>query len=211
MLKALVGDDQLETEMKFGGRYRLRGDLQVIITSNSRLKLAVEDDEEAWRRRLLIVEFKRKEAPGRIPNFADVLLEEEGEGILNWMIQGAVDHLAELKKLGDFELTESQRERIDDVLLESKSPDEFVRAGLVKKANADVAVEELTESYFAFCEVRGWQPFTVRQFENAIGELMLRHHTARRRNDIKREGKAVRGFKGVGLMPRTNNLTKHLK
>lgn len=204
MLKALVGDDQLETELKFGGKHRLRGDLQVTITSNSRLKLAVEDDEEAWRRRLLIVEFKRDEAPKRIPNFADVLLKEEGEGILAWMIKGAVDHLAELKKLGDFALTESQRKRIDDVLLESKSPEEFVRTGLVKKANANVTVEELTERYFRFCEARQWQPFTMRQFENAVAELMLKHHATRRRNDIRREGKAVRGFKGVGLSPTSN-------
>jgi phage/plasmid-associated DNA primase len=200
MIKALVGDDQLEAEQKFGGKHRFRGDLQLIITSNCRLKLAFEDDEEAWRRRLLIVEFDRQVPANRVPNFADVLLHDEGEGILRWMIEGAVRHLAELQKCGDYELTEIQRGRINDVLLESKSPAEFVRIGLIKKAGADVTVEELKENYFRFCRDRGWQPFSERQFENALAELMLRHHGVHRRNDLMRGDKAVRGFKGVALL-----------
>ena len=77
-IKALVGGDPFEAEIKYGGKSRLHGNFNLIVTSNSRLRLAVEDDEDAWRRRLLILRFEGKPPAQRIANFAEVLFPRRG-------------------------------------------------------------------------------------------------------------------------------------
>ena len=198
-LKALVGADLIETEQKFGDKFQLRGNLNIIVTSNGRLRLPLEDDEGAWRRRLLVLDFSRKEKAKRISHFEDVLLKEEGEGILAWMVEGAVKHLEELKKDGDFRLTPAQLERIENLLLESRSVVEFITGGVVKKAKADVSVDELLRGYVEFCHEKKWEPVSSREFTLKLTDLMIRTHGIYKRNDVQREGSSVRGFKGIAL------------
>jgi P4 family phage/plasmid primase-like protien len=199
MLKALVGDDQLEAEQKFGGKHRLRGDLNVIVTSNSRLRVTLEGDAEAWRRRLLLLEFNRQFPAKRVANFAEVLLHEEGEGILAWMVEGAVQHLAELERCGDYELTEAQQARIDALLQESDSVAEFVRVGISNQAGAQVTVEELKSAYFEYCVTKKFEPVSERQFENAASKLVSATYGVAKRNDLRRKRGWARGYKGLAL------------
>jgi phage/plasmid-associated DNA primase len=79
MLKALVGDDLIESEMKYGGKFRMRGNFNIIVTSNNRLRVGMEDDEPAWRRRLIVIRFGGSAPDKRIANFGDTLLREEGK------------------------------------------------------------------------------------------------------------------------------------
>jgi len=202
MLKALVGDDQHEAERKFAGKHQFNGDFNVLVTSNCRLRFTFEqeEDEEAWRRRLLVIEFVRPKIERRIPNFADELLREEGEGILAWAISGAVDHRKELAEGGDYKLTPSQTDHINALIAESSSADAFVRGQIQKHAGAQVTVQELEEAYFRFCEARGWRPFSARQFEHVLSPLMLKVYHAHKRTDLKRDTHWARGFKNVALV-----------
>lgn len=204
MLKALVGDDLFEAEAKYGGKHRMRGRFSVIVTTNNRLRLAMEEDAPAWRRRLLVVNFAGDQPKQRVSNFADVLLHDEAEGILAWMVEGAVKHLRELSEIGDFRLTTAQQTRIDDLIDASRSPELFVRSAIAKKKEADVSVEELTQAYLDFCSAKGWEPFTARQFENVLTNLMQRVNGVLKRNDITRGKKTVRGFKHVTLTTKQN-------
>ena len=63
----------------------------------------------------------------RIDHLDELLLREEGEGILLLAIQGAIKHLWELKNGGDFVLTETQQNRVDKLLNESQSVRFFVQ------------------------------------------------------------------------------------
>lgn len=201
MIKALVGDDLIEAEAKFGGKTRLRGNFTIVVTSNSRLTVTLQDDEPAWRRRLLVVRFEGQPAPKRVANFADVLLKEEASGILTWLIAGAQNHLRELEATGDYALTTEQKGRIDDLLRESRSVEIFVQENIRAQRKADVSVEELKQSYFDFCAARGWAAVGTRQFEGSLADLMQRHHRVVRRNDILRDDKSVRGFRHVAIRP----------
>lgn len=201
MIKALVGDDLIEAEAKFGGKTRLRGNFTIVVTSNSRLTVPLQDDELAWRRRLLVVRFEGQPAPKRVANFADVLLKEEASGILTWLIAGAQNHLRELEATGDYALTTEQKGRIDDLLRESRSVEIFVAENIRAQRKADVSVEDLKQAYFDFCSARGWAGVGTRQFESALGDLMQRHHRVVRRNDILRDDKCVRGFRHVSIRP----------
>jgi P4 family phage/plasmid primase-like protien len=114
-LKSLTGDDLLTTEMKRSSVVsRVRGNFNVILTCNSRLMVKLQGDSEAWARRLLLIEFSKPPPAKRIANFADVLLRDEGPGILNWMLEGASSLLERLKDHEGVAVTERQRQRVSD-------------------------------------------------------------------------------------------------
>ena len=52
MIKALTGNDVMDVEQKGGGRSKLRGNLNIVVTSNARPQIRFDDDVSAWRRRL---------------------------------------------------------------------------------------------------------------------------------------------------------------
>ena len=207
VLKSLVGGDRLEGEVKGGNLpVSIRGEFNSIITSNSRLCVRLDGDAAAWRRRLLIIDFDQLPVVKRIPFFASRLLEEEGPGILRWMIDGAVALLADLDRYGAVQLSESQERRVEDLLAESDSVRAFVR-DCVEKADAlsAITVAELTAAYFDYCDSRGWEARSRRRFETAVADTMMEIHRAARRNDIRRDGKNQRGYSRVRLIDQSPN------
>lgn len=87
VLKALVGGDLMEAEKKgFNERVHLRGDFNVGITCNADLNIRLQGDAGAWRRRLLVIKYERPAPKKKNVRFADELLEEEGQGILRWIV-----------------------------------------------------------------------------------------------------------------------------
>lgn len=200
-LKALVGHDLLDAELKTSNaKFQIRGDFGMVITANSRLRVRLDGDTDAWRRRLLIISYNRPKPTQRIADFAERLLQEEGAGIFGWMIKGAYQHLAELEERGDFKLTERQQRRVDALLAESDSVREFIRQRVEPCPGADVAVFELIEAYSAFCDEMGWEPLGARRVENALADAMQELRRAARRNGIDRDGKAKRGFANMRLV-----------
>lgn len=200
-LKALVGHDLLDAERKNSNdNVPLRGDFSVIITCNSRLRVRLDGDADAWRRRLLIVKYERPKPERPERDFAGRLLEEEGPGILKWMVDGARAHLAELAETGDYQLSLRQRHRVNALLAESDSVREFIRQRVEVRAGADVTGYELVEAYAAYCDSQGWEQLPTRRVELDLPDAMQEIRKAARRNDIYREGKARRGFAGVQLI-----------
>ena len=199
ILKALVGGDRLEGEVKGGNlSFAIRGEYNSIITSNSRLCVRLDGDAAAWRRRLLIIDFDQPPVAKRIPFFAAQLLEEEGEGILHWMIDGSIALLADLEQFGSVRLSDTQTRRVEDLLAESDSIRAFVR-DCVEKADPcfDITTSELTAAYFDYCDSRGWEAWPRRRFETSATDIMMEIHRAARRNDIERDGTKHRGYSNV--------------
>jgi phage/plasmid-associated DNA primase len=88
-IKSLVGHDLLSAELKHGRESAsLIGNFGVVITSNHTLKLNTKDDLEAWRRRLLVIDFPNTFTGRKIPNFSNKLLHEEGDAIFAWAVYG---------------------------------------------------------------------------------------------------------------------------
>ncbi len=208
-IKGLTGGDYLAAEKKNGGQYTVKGDFNVIITCNSRLHLRMDGDGEAWRRRLIRVVIKKYKPEQPIPNFAEILLEEEGPGILNWMIKGAFKVLQEIEEHGTIQLTEKQREARDALLLESDSISQFVRNGIERASGHDLTMEEIVKRYFKFCEGKGWQAKRIRQVKTELPGAMLEIHHVGKSNSITRSNsvekeRTQRGFRGVRLVRLTH-------
>ncbi len=199
VIKALCGNDRLDVEIKGGRTFQIVGNFCIIIASNSRLTVHLDGDTEAWRRRLMIIEYSLPPVQKAIPGFDGILVETEGQGILNWMIEGAVRLLAELDTYGSFRLTPTQQKRVDSLLSESDSIREFVQTCVAHAPGADATVSEMVQAHAQFCTHRGWGTPTVRRVETQITDVMMELHRAAKRHDVKRDGKSQRGFSDVSI------------
>lgn len=204
VLKALVGKDVLTAEKKNGEAVTIVGDFNVGMTSNSRLKVKLDGDTDAWRRRLLIVNYERPRPSRPNPRFLEELLASEASGILNWMIAGAMQLLAEVAETGVIQMTDRQADRVDSLLAESDSIREFVRKGLAPEDGTDATTHELTQAYVHYCEMRGWNPLPTKKVESFLPDAVLEVHRLAKRNDIMRDGKNQRGYRGLRILPQSD-------
>lgn len=199
VIKSLTGADRIQAEQKYGGKHDLRGTFYVVITTNGRLLVKLQGDLLAWRRRLVVHEFSRQAPEKRIPNFDKVLLEEEGSGILNWLLEGYYAHQRELREHGTLKLTEAQQQRVDDWLMESDALRAFARE-CIKEGPGTITVEEVWNAFCAFARKRKWKLPRKQRFHEDFPEVMFELFGVERDNHIRRFGAEVRGYKGVQLI-----------
>jgi len=195
MIKSLTGGDLIKGEIKGASdKISMRGEFNIGITCNSRLKLDLNADAAAWARRLLIVPYNCEPPKEKIPDFAKWLFANEGAGILNWLIEGAISVLG-----GDrINLTERQGGLVQDLLDESDSVRSFLTRRVTNgERNDDITSEEMVKAYFEFCEARGWDTGSQRQIEQKLPDLMLEKFKAAKSNTVDRDSKAHRGWKMV--------------
>ena len=158
MLKKLTGGTMIDVERKNSTEeLYVRGDFPVLFTSNTSLALKLNGDVEAWRRRILIINFKSG-GKKRIPNFAKLLFEEEGSGILNWALDGWAMLQEDLTTSGQFQITKDQQKIVDDLLMESESLSVFVKNAIFAKSGEFLNSEDVVGEYEKFCESQGWTP-----------------------------------------------------
>ena len=200
-VKALVGGDPLTGEGKgLNGDFQMFGTFNLVITCNSRLRFRLEDDDDAWRRRLMIVRYERPPVTKRIPDFDKVLLREEGPGILRWAIEGFVKLKADLAEKGDFRLTPAQQGRIDSLLQESDSLRLFVKTRVEPSDGSSITTSDLVQAYAVFCADQGWNPMPTTVVERKAPDLMLDTWQVPKSNSLGGEGRQPgRGWRNVRL------------
>lgn len=196
VIKSLTGADRIQVEQKYGGKHDLRGCFYVIITTNSRLQIKLQGDVSAWRRRLVVHQFSRLAPEKRIPNFDRVLLEEEGSGILTWLVHGLVSHRRELREHGTLKMTPEQQQRVDDWLQESDALKAFASAS-IKAGAGTISVEEVWNAFCTFARKRQWRLPRKQRFHEDFPEVMVELFGVDRETHIRRLGTEVRGYNGV--------------
>lgn len=200
-IKSLVGNDSLTAEAKgLNNRANIQGNFNIIISTNTRLHVRLDSDAGAWKRRLMIIDYERPKPEKKISSFDDILVNEEGEGILNFFVKGAVKLLQELSTdNGDLKLSSEQEKRVDDLLNESDSIRAFASERLEISKGDNITTEELLTAYFNFCDAKGWQAENATSFNRNITDAMLEIHRTHKRTDVKRDNKNHRGFYNVKL------------
>ncbi len=206
VLKGLVGGDWFDAEQKGGtGSFQVQGTFNVMITSNARLRVRLQGDVGAWKRRLTIVRYEAPPPAKKIPDFGAYLVRTEGSGILNWALLGAQKVLAEIPdEGGDLLLTAGQRDLVDSLLAESDSLRHFLQECVAVDETADATVTELVEAYAAYCPERKWQAMPITEVHAKLETLMLDLFGVTKRHDVKRNDKNQRGFGGVRLLGSEN-------
>ena len=199
-LKALVGNDVMTTERKLKNNVsEINGNFNVIVTANNNLRITLDGDLEAWRRRLLWIKYDNPPPEEVIIDFDKKLLDTEESGILNWALEGTVKLL---KNGGKIPRSNEQKRRINDLLEESDSINIFVKE-CVKSTSGQTAVtgHELLMVFAKYCKSRNWDILPERAFQKGLRTAMLKIHNTDKRNDIQRKGKPQRGYSGVQLIP----------
>lgn len=199
VLKGLVGGDWFDAEQKGGtGSFQLQGTFNVLITSNARLRVRLQGDVGAWRRRINIVRYEAPPPAKKINDFGTFLVRTEGSGILNWALLGAQKVLAEIPEAGgDFQMTPRQREIVDSLLAESDSLRHFLQDRVMPDAYGDLTVAELVEGYAAYCPEKKWQPLPITEVQRQLEGLMLEIFGVSKCHGVERADKTQRGFRGV--------------
>jgi len=156
VLKALVGGDTKTAEAKGKNEtFDVEGIFNAIIVANTTLTVDIDADNSAWDRRMRWIEYTCEPVPSeeKIPKFEELLLEEEGSGILNWGIAGACKLLA---NGGQIPRSEEQTKRIKELLLESDSVHAFVETQIIENPMGRVTSEQLYAAYWQFCRTQDW-------------------------------------------------------
>lgn len=197
VIKGLVGGDWFDAEQKGGtGSFQFQGKLNIVMASNCRLKVRLQGDAGAWRRRMLLVRYESPPPRRRIPNFGELLVREEGPGILNWALQGLGLLLADIDETGDIRLTRRQTDFVDSLLVESDSLRFFLRQNVVRRDGSSLTVDEIVQAYDRYCPERGWEPLPEGQITRQLPPLMLELFHAVRTNDCG-PNRNLRGFHNV--------------
>ena len=199
-IKALTGGDRLDAELKGKNeRIQIVDHYNIAITCNTDLTLRLQGDVEAWKRRLLVIDFSNPPPAKRQHDFAKILLKEEGEGILKWMVQGALLLQQDLNKAGDYVLSDNQQEGIDRILEQSESVEIFVKECIYTFAGEDVTYNEVRTAYHDYCDSKGWISTSSNEFNRLFKNAVLKHYKQTPRQDINRCGKDQRGFKNIAI------------
>jgi Predicted ATPase len=197
-LKALVGGDMLEAERKGSNQtIYVDGNFNILITSNSRLRVNLEGDQSAWRRRITIARADKPFPGKKIPEIHERLLNAEGAGILNWLLDGLKKLLRDISEHGDIALSQRQKDRVESLLLESDSLRIFVKQNVSRFNGSDLTVSELVEKYMKFCADSGWSPIPVAIVHRQLDDILLELFAVSKSNSIGRNGTAVRGYRNL--------------
>ena len=198
MLKVLTGKDTVTVEHKGSNAASdVCCAFNAIITANNTLRVNVDGDTDAWRRRIILINFNNAPSPkDKIPNIDDYLLEREGEGILRWAVEGA---MLLLENGGKIKKSETQENKVNNLLQESDPLTDFVRKCLTPAKTDDVTTAELMEAFYSFCNERGWLLLPQRVVETRLPDYIYETFGLSKRTDIKRAGTNRRGYYGLKL------------
>ena len=198
-IKSLTGGDILTGEVKNGEHINIKGIFNVAISSNSFLTVHMEQDAQAWERRLLVLKYAKPKTNNPDPDLARKILENEAAGVLRWMYEG-------YKKLREDNFNLSLNEKLtrdrDDILHASSAPELFVRDRLVEKSGASTTKEVARKLYHDYCKGRGWPKGNAKSYPGRIESEIENRFGITVSNNIKtedREGGQVKGWHGVGV------------
>jgi hypothetical protein len=120
LVKALTGGDYREDRAPHASLLTpIRGDKVFLLAVNSTPKVDIEDDVDAWERRLRPWRFHPYEPKARIQNFGALILREEGSKLLNRLIEGAMRRIAMRIEGKRPEAPAAMREVVDEILRRS--------------------------------------------------------------------------------------------
>ena len=191
-LKFLTGKDTVTGEYKNSNkRVSVEGNFNIIITSNNTLRMKFDGDLEAWRRRILIIKYQSAPPKEKITDFDDLLIEEEGSGILNWIMEGA-------KKLiqngSTIPKNASQKLAVDNLLKSSDPLVYFVDSCIHPTPQSNITTAEVIEVFTIVCHNKKWDIPTDREIQKRLKSYMAEKHRASISHSVKRGGKSKRGY-----------------
>ena len=201
-IKKLTGGDPNDAEIKgVTKKFQIDGHFNMVITSNGRLLVKVDDDLGAWTRRMELLQLIGDPPENPDPLFAEKLLNDEGAVIVNWAIEGAARVLRD-----GFPKESLSSRRVERLLLESNSIVGFLGTSIERTdSGAGITIGELICEYEQWCRRNEWEPQLDTESKRKLKQgLEMRFHVTEshdiiRKDEVSNETTAMRGYHGVAF------------
>lgn len=146
-LKKLISGEQVTIDIKYKPQFTFRPQAKFVFSVN--LLPRVDDTSTATERRICAVQFLNnyRDNPNYELRSSIGLLAKELSGILNWMIEGAID----LAEKGNFVITEEQTRMLDEYRAENSSVEGFLSQCIVLDPESDIETPDLYAEYKKWC------------------------------------------------------------
>jgi len=146
LLKMLTGGDTVTARELYRGSHEFRPAFKLLLAGNHKPRVW-GTDEGFWRRVRLVPFTFAVPAERRVRDYHQVLLAEEGPGILRWAIEGALGWARDGLGEPDAVALETTAYRHDEDVL-----GEFVEACLHETCGATLTHADLRRAYEAWCD-----------------------------------------------------------
>ena len=186
-IKTITGGDELQVRAIYGHPFTFQPQFKLLIAGNAEPSLRTVDD--AMLRRVLIVPMNNKiSSSERIDNLAELIIEEEGHAVLQWMVEGAAEWAEHGLVLPQMvaDATSAYSDAEDQLA-------EWLEDCCEVGGDAVTPSVELFGSWSHWCQTRNYQPGNNKTF---VQELKARGYAAKRTSKF-------RGFGGIALRPTT--------
>jgi len=199
-VKAMTGGDLISARFLHQNFFEYYPTYKIVIVGNHEPNIETADD--AMLRRVKIVPANHKVPRSKqIADLSSRVLEEEGEQVLRWMIDGCLRWTRDGLKLPSAVQDATDAYAEDESIL-----DRFVEEQCVVEDGAFVSRAKLYEAWRNFCYARGEEPGPEKGFKRTFGpkaaDLGLSNH-----RDFE-EGQQRRGYQGIKLLEHNNTTFK---
>ena len=195
MFKKLVAGDRVRARNLYESGFEFDATGKHLYAANEVPNVNVPDDDEAFWRRWLLIEFPNYYPPSqRDPTLRNRLTEPESlSGVLNWAIEGWARVLAQGHFTNEERLAFSKRERWQQW---GESVDKFISECVEHDPDAPRRTTgEVWEHYKQWChenaldDIKDQAPFTRRMKNENVGY----------KDSIRIDGSVVRGYDALGF------------
>ena len=166
LIKSTTGDHKVTARPLYGKPIEFVPGAKIFLATNHLPKIK-GTDEGIWRRIWLFPFVAVIPPEKRQPEYGNVLFEQEGPGILNWMIEG----LKRYREQGKLMQPAAVRRAMQDYRITSNPVGRFVTEACVIGPREQVGKNDLYEAYLAWCETTGWRHAARNKFGSFMKTL----------------------------------------
>lgn len=196
MFKKLVGGDRVRARHLYEDGFEFDATGKHLYAANEVPDVDVPDDDEAFWRRWLLVEFPNHYAPSdRDHNLRDQLTKDDVlSGVLNWAIEGWRRLLEQGHFTGEAHYAHAKRERWQAW---GESVDQFISECVERDPDAPrMTTADAHRHYAAWCRANGEEPVGQRKLTTALKKEDVGYSQSLR---VDGHDTPQRGYKALGL------------
>lgn len=201
--KIITADTPIRAERKYCDAHQFNSYCRILASANFMLS-SLYDDSNGFFRRLHPILVKPKQPDRKVINkFYELILAQEKEQIFKWALIG-------LRRVMDngWKITWSERSR--NYMKATKSNavhfDDFFNEVCEIDESSDSTIAEITKVYHRWCAENGIKEASDRRLSNWFADNAEKY-SMRRSENITRNGKRLRGYRGLKIKPEWKNLT----
>jgi putative DNA primase/helicase len=194
MFKKLVGGDRVRARRLYEDGFEFDAVGKHLYAANEVPDVNVPDDDEAFWRRWLLVEFPNHYPPSeRDPSLRDELTADDVlSGVLNWAIQGRKRLLDQGYFTDEDHYAAAKRERWQAW---GESVDQFISDCVDHDPDAGrLTTSDAHRRYAAWCRENGQDPVGQRKFTNTLKDEDVGY-----KSSLRIDGTVTRGYDALGL------------